>query len=703
MPQRELICTLWALWALVMTPWTCRAGGGPENLFLVVNSRSWASKTIANHYCKFRSVPDSNVFHLDWSGPNTKISVERFRQEILKPIVKEIENRKLAKQIDYVVYSADFPYLIGFGDDVKGQRLKFAAGSITGMTYLYPWVLASDPRYTGLTVNWYASTDPTGQAPSRGFDNRQFLAPGGKRIEAGGQRYWLSMMLAYTSGRGNSVDEAVESLRRSVSADGTRPPGTIYFMRHKDKRSVVRHHLYGAIAETIKGMGVRAEVLDGFFPDNKSDVMGAVVGKAQHAIGNANMTFLPGAICDNFTSFGGVFAWNRVQTPLTAFIRLGAAGASGTVIEPFANLAKFPHPILHVHYVRGCTLAESYYQSVTGPLQLLIVGDPLCAPWAASPRVGIEEASPRIDADGTFVVTPKPGGLQPIGRHELFIDGRLVSKATAGNQFKIETPKITDGYHEIRVVAVDDSPLENRGRKILPLVVDHRNQRVVLKMQTPPQLPIERNVQVSASCPGASFIVVTHQRRELARINGENGNVQFPASLLGQGPVTMQAIALVKLENAEPRKLPYQRVFSEPLHLEITPGLPYAPVAGAGSRLKLTKKGGSPIAITASSKPSWLERAGVRRNERFVLEADVDAPRPGTHQLQIYFQGEVTVSLNDKQLFSERSGTPTQFYVPTALAAGHHRLRIEGQVSDTGAFEAQFGMRGTSPLGEPLQ
>ena len=60
------------------------------------------------------------------------------------------------------------------------------------------------------------------------------------------------------------------------------------------------------------------------------------------------------------------------QTPLSEFLRFGAAGASGTVTEPYSpSPTKFPSPMIQVHYARGCTLAEAFYQSVSGPYQLL--------------------------------------------------------------------------------------------------------------------------------------------------------------------------------------------------------------------------------------------------------------------------------------------------------------------------------------------
>ena len=57
------------------------------------------------------------------------------------------------------------------------------------------------------------------------------------------------------------------------------------------------------------------------------------------------------------------------------------------MIEPYSIQAKFPHPGIHVHYCRGASLAEAFYQSVNAPYQLLVVGDPLCQPWATIPQV----------------------------------------------------------------------------------------------------------------------------------------------------------------------------------------------------------------------------------------------------------------------------------------------------------------------------
>ena len=72
------------------------------------------------------------------------------------------------------------------------------------------------------------------------------------------------------------------------------------------------------------------------------------------------------------------------------FLRHGAAGSSGTVTEPYAIQAKFPTPFIQTVYAHGYTLGEAFYQSVSGPYQLLIVGDALGLDpghWRDDPRL----------------------------------------------------------------------------------------------------------------------------------------------------------------------------------------------------------------------------------------------------------------------------------------------------------------------------
>ena len=137
-----------------------------------------------------------------------------------------------------------------------------------------------------------------------------------------------------------------------------------------------------------------AEILEGTVPQGKNDVQGAMMGVADFDWKASGSTILPGAICEHFTSFGGDLHKGAGQTPLSELLRYGAAAASGTVTEPYALAQKFPDAMMQVHYARGCTVAESFYQSIQCPYQLLIVGDPLCRPWADIPQVAVSGLPP---------------------------------------------------------------------------------------------------------------------------------------------------------------------------------------------------------------------------------------------------------------------------------------------------------------------
>ena len=149
-------------------------------------------------------------------------------------------------------------------------------------------------------------------------------------------------MLGVTRGRGNTVDEVLTYLRRSVMADGTRPNGTIYFMWNKDVRSFARDKCFPAVAAQINAAGGHAVVQQGRIPTGAKDVAGMMVGTADFNLAKEGVKILPGAICEHLTSDGGIITPGDGQTPLSEFLRAGAAGASGTVAEPRALQAKFP-------------------------------------------------------------------------------------------------------------------------------------------------------------------------------------------------------------------------------------------------------------------------------------------------------------------------------------------------------------------------
>lgn len=93
--------------------------------------------------------------------------------------------------------------------------------------------------------------------------------------------------------------------------------------------------------------------------------------------------FVPGAVADHLTSYGGVLDGSTGQMPITAWIAAGATASHGTVSEPCNHLEKFPHPqILLFNLLAGSTVLEAYWKSVAWPAQSLFIGEPLAAPMA---------------------------------------------------------------------------------------------------------------------------------------------------------------------------------------------------------------------------------------------------------------------------------------------------------------------------------
>jgi uncharacterized protein (TIGR03790 family) len=535
------------------------AGGGPENVLLVVNANSNSSKSIANHYIQLRQIPACNVLYIDWQGDIEWCSIAKFRQRLLTPVLKTIEARKLSHQIDYVIYSSDFPWRVEFHEyfpDRKPPSGVKPFASLTGATYLWRYTLAKSPALASLASNWYvpasdadnhSACQKLGDIESRGFDASYMWNADGTRIEDEklGHQYFLSTMLGVTSGRGNTVDEVFSYLDRAASADGHRPRGTVYFMKNGDVRSRTRDACFDEVVAQLISLGVPAQVLPGKIPRGAKDIAGLMVGAAKFDFASAGDTILPGAICEHLTSTGGALKIDSAQTPLTDFLRFGAAGASGTVAEPYAIQAKFPLPSIHVHYARGCSLAESFYQSIAAPYELLIVGDPLCQPWAVFPQIGVDGVAPNQEVHGPLSITPttsaKPG--RTVKAFETFVDGRLVAQSTPGKTLTIDTTKLIDGYHELRVVGFANNAIETQGRAIVPFQVNNHGGSVELSLVPGDDALSSFAVRVVVRQPNAKQILVMNNGRKLGQVDGSEGEVQISAEDLGRGLVALQAVS----------------------------------------------------------------------------------------------------------------------------------------------------------------
>ncbi len=108
-------------------------------------------------------------------------------------------------------------------------------------------------------------------------------------------------------------------------------------------------------------------------------------------------TYLPGAVADHLTSYGGQIPTSG-QMSAFQFLLAGATGSFGTVVEPCAYQQKFPDPsVLVPRYFGGATLIEAYWKSVAWPAEGIFIGEPLARPWGPGYRSTFKNGSLTID------------------------------------------------------------------------------------------------------------------------------------------------------------------------------------------------------------------------------------------------------------------------------------------------------------------
>ncbi|MEM6365002.1 MAG: hypothetical protein AAF745_11280, partial [Planctomycetota bacterium] len=482
------------------------AGMSAENVVVVVNGESLESRTVANHYADLRSIPTRNIVVLDNVPDTLSITLDEFKDQILQPLLKTIDERKIAPQTRVIAYSAGFPTAVKIPEhtaeltDETLKKIQQPVASITGLTYFYQFVLANQSGYLNLGSNFYARgrferhfANPfTGEVGKRfkeavslsekekfadaataweslakeypsipaiairaaeaqaqsdqldkaiksaqtaitngwwsaryledseplkeviedpqikatlalldssaakwqgpeAFDAAAGWTLSGSRINAqqGGTRYLCSCALAVVHPRGNTLGQAVRNLRRSSGADRTFPSGRFAFAKNGDVRAKTRFPLIPDAVVYLQENKYETELFSNVLPKKPGPLLGLMVGNATVDLFKQSWILVPGAIAENLTSFGGKYDIQG-HTKITEFLSAGAAMSSGTVHEPYAIQAKFPTPMLYVYYAAGLSAIESFYQSITSPYQLLIVGDPLCQPFAKAPADTME-------------------------------------------------------------------------------------------------------------------------------------------------------------------------------------------------------------------------------------------------------------------------------------------------------------------------
>ena len=394
------------------------AGGSGLNTVVIANQNSSNSLELANYFCERRQVPPDNVLRIAWAGANTSWTSYDFQTNLLTPLLNMLVARQLTNQIDYVVLSMDIPF-----------QTVTSNGIVNGTTSaLFYGLKPVGSSYKGVPSSYYAS-----EAIFR-------LA---KPSSAPGYSFLTTMITA------NSLAQAKQLVDQGVASDGMFPNQPVILAKSSDPMRNIRYPAFdNAIfnARLCNHSTVLRTNIDWCY----TTALGYETGLANFTI--APSTFVPGAMADSLTSFGGIIFGDNSQTSLLAFINGGASGSYGTVTEPLADTLKFPDPQAYFYQARGFSLAECYYQSINVPYLGLIVAEPLAAPCRANAPVKWLGTNSHPVLNGTSQLSCSAFGPEyPLQQVDLFVDGKYFQTLTnlpprPGNLIKVTVNGYPIGY-----------------------------------------------------------------------------------------------------------------------------------------------------------------------------------------------------------------------------------------------------------------
>jgi uncharacterized protein (TIGR03790 family) len=188
-----------------------------------------------------------------------------------------------------------------------------------------------------------------------------------------------------------TLADAQTLINRGVAADGSlvggSPVAQAWLVRTTDANRSARYTDFRTLANTSVA-GVKFNYVDNSagtgsnFVTGQRDVLWYFTG-LERVTGAATNTYLPGAVGDHLTSYGGLLPDGLGQMTVLDWLQAGVTGSYGTVVEPCAFVEKFPRAsVMVTRYQRGDTLIEAYWKSVQWPGEGLFVGEPLARPFA---------------------------------------------------------------------------------------------------------------------------------------------------------------------------------------------------------------------------------------------------------------------------------------------------------------------------------
>lgn len=371
---------------------------GPKNVLIVVSDKSPEALALANYYADRRGVPRSHIARIPLR-PTESIRWDGYKRHVVDVVDDHIRRHKLQDFISVWATTPGCPFIV-------------ENNSSSGVIYFGgPQAPSSNPASPGVfsEANEYFDKMVGYDRPKEAASGR-YLA---MRIDAG------------------SIPDTRRLIDNSIAADGAFPGGTIYLLDGEGPRSS-RKDSIPAAQKLLEVLGRNVVRRSSGKLEGASDVAGLYTGVIWMNV--AANKYLPGALADHLTSFGGRMKLYRGQLAASDFLAAGCSASYGTVVEPYNYPAKFPTAQLHVYYALGFTAVESYWMSVAWPQQGLFVGDPLTRPYGAPPEIVVNDLAPEEVVSGVvdFEITAAAPKGQGVAGLDVLLDGQIVHQERFG-------------------------------------------------------------------------------------------------------------------------------------------------------------------------------------------------------------------------------------------------------------------------------
>ena len=342
-------CLLFAIGAL-------QQDSPADHVMVVINQPSMESVEIGSYYRAMRKIPRENVVFVDVSRTE-EVTESEYKSAIEDKVRDAI--KKSPHQIDYIVLT-------------KGIPIRIAV-----KTYSVDALLAAmDVPFT-----------PMNNRPDEA-DIRSRINPYYKKDEPfSSKKYGFYLV---TRLDGYDVNDAKALVDHSLAAKASKGP---FFFDEAGNRNGSG---YGDMQKTLaeadqvlakKGFDATLETTAAFVAPPQPVMGYASWGSNDSAFSldtYKKIHFLPGALCETFVSTSGR-TFNHTtggQSLIADLIANGVTGIKGYVSEPYTFALADPS-ILFDRYTSGRNLAESFYSaSLVLKWKDLVIGDPLCSPYA---------------------------------------------------------------------------------------------------------------------------------------------------------------------------------------------------------------------------------------------------------------------------------------------------------------------------------